>query len=185
MRFRRLSSLIAAIVVVLALAGAATALAVAPERIARSAVHSVTNAPEADATGGAPWSAHRVSPDSTSTLSETGVPETGVPSKPAAPPDSPTAPSLVQTGPVGADAVLETVNSPALPEGHGLQVNAAVRAARDAAGRNGAGPPAQAAPVTSFDITLSPGVKIAVKVIDQTGMEHMTVIDDPRETLPK
>ena len=24
------------------------------------------------------------------------------------------------------------------------------------------------------------GVKIAVKVIDQTGMEHMTVIDDPR-----
>ena len=25
-----------------------------------------------------------------------------------------------------------------------------------------------------------PGVKIAVKVIDQTGMEHMTVIDDPR-----
>ena len=64
----------AAIVVVLALAGAATALAAArdpgvtapaPERIARSAVHSVTNAPEADATGGAPWSAHRVSPDST------------------------------------------------------------------------------------------------------------------------
>ena len=26
-----------------------------------------------------------------------------------------------------------------------------------------------------------PGVKIAVKVIDQTGMEHMTVIDDPRK----
>ena len=164
MRFRRLSSLIAAIVVVLALAGAATALAVArdpgvtapaPERIARSAVHSVTNAPEADATGGAPWSAHRVSPDSTSTLSETGVP-----SKAAAPPDSPTAPSLVQTGPVGADAVLETVNSPALPEGYGLQVNAAARAARDAAGRNGAGPPAQAAPVTSFDITLSPGANL-------------------------
>ena len=161
----------AAMVVVLALAGAATALAAArdpgvtapaPERIARSAVHSVTNAPEADATGGAPWSAHRVSPDSTSTLSETGVPETGVPetgvpSKAAAPRDSPTAPSLVQTGPVGADAVLETVNSPALPEGHGLQVNAA---ARDAAGRNGAGPPAQAAPVTSFDITLSPGANL-------------------------
>ena len=159
----------AAIVVVLALAGAATALAVArdpgvtapaPERIARSAVHSVTNAPEADATGGAPWSAHRVSPDSTSTLSETGVPETGVPSKAAAPPDSPTAPSLVQTGPVGADAVLETVNSPALPEGHGLQVNAAARAATGGAGRNGAGPPAQAAPVTSFDITLSPGANL-------------------------
>ena len=28
-----------------------------------------------------------------------------------------------------------------------------------------------------------PGVKIAVKVIDQTGMEHMTVIDDPKQTL--
>ena len=25
-----------------------------------------------------------------------------------------------------------------------------------------------------------PAVKIAVKVIDQTGMEHMTVIDDPK-----
>ena len=25
------------------------------------------------------------------------------------------------------------------------------------------------------------GVKIAVKVIDQYGMEHMTVIDDPRK----
>ena len=30
-----------------------------------------------------------------------------------------------------------------------------------------------------------PGVKIAVKVIDQTGMEHMTVIDDPRSLLPE
>ena len=29
----------------------------------------------------------------------------------------------------------------------------------------------------------APGVKIAVKVIDQTGMEHMTVIDDPRGLL--
>ena len=28
-----------------------------------------------------------------------------------------------------------------------------------------------------------PGVKVAVKVIDQTGMEHMTVIDDPRNSL--
>ena len=28
-----------------------------------------------------------------------------------------------------------------------------------------------------------PGVKIAVKVIDQTGMEHMTVIDDPKRIL--
>ena len=30
-----------------------------------------------------------------------------------------------------------------------------------------------------------PRVKIAVKVIDQTGMEHMTVIDDPRSLLPE
>ena len=29
----------------------------------------------------------------------------------------------------------------------------------------------------------APGVKIAVKVIDQTGMEHMTVIDNPREEI--
>ena len=35
-----------------------------------------------------------------------------------------------------------------------------------------------------FDLP-EPGVKIAVKVIDQTGMEHMTVIDDPRQTLQK
>ena len=28
-----------------------------------------------------------------------------------------------------------------------------------------------------------PGVKIAVKVIDQTGMEHMTVIDDPKRVM--
>ena len=28
-----------------------------------------------------------------------------------------------------------------------------------------------------------PGVKIAVKVIDQTGMEHMTVIDSPRDEI--
>ena len=33
-----------------------------------------------------------------------------------------------------------------------------------------------------FDLP-EPGVKIAVKVIDQTGMEHMTVIDDPRQVL--
>ena len=29
--------------------------------------------------------------------------------------------------------------------------------------------------------TFKEGVKIAVKVIDQFGMEHMTVIDEPRE----
>ena len=93
---------------------------------------------------------------------------------------------MVQTGPVGADAVLETVNSPALPEGHGLQVNAAARAARDAAGRNGAGPPAQAAPVTSFDITLSPGANlISLPLVpDDIGIEAvLTGILDRVETV--
>ena len=33
-----------------------------------------------------------------------------------------------------------------------------------------------------FDLA-APGVKIAVKVIDQTGMEHMTVVDDPSRLL--
>ena len=28
-------------------------------------------------------------------------------------------------------------------------------------------------------------IKIAIKVIDQTGMEHMTVIDDPNDLLQK
>ena len=31
----------------------------------------------------------------------------------------------------------------------------------------------------------APGVKIAVKATDQTGMEHMTVIDDPRNSIKK
>ena len=31
----------------------------------------------------------------------------------------------------------------------------------------------------------APGVKIAVKVIDQTGMEHMTVIDNARNMLAR
>ena len=100
MRFSRLANLIAAIVVVLALAGAATALAAArdpgvtapaPEPIARSSVHSVTNGPEADAAGGAPSPAH----------SETGVPETFVPSKAATPPDLLTEPYLLKTDPAG------------------------------------------------------------------------------------
>ena len=37
---------------------------------------------------------------------------------------------------------------------------------------------------TTIPFKLPPqGVKIAIKVIDQTGMEHMTVIDDPRNML--
>lgn len=35
-----------------------------------------------------------------------------------------------------------------------------------------------------FDLP-EPGVKIALKVIDQTGFEHTTVIDDPRSPLPE
>ena len=153
MRFSRLANLIAAIGVVLALAGAATALAAArdpgvtapaPEPIARSSVHSVTNGPEADGA---------------STL-----PETGVPSRAETPPESPTTPLFVKTGgvnagPTGADAVLETVNPSVPVEGPDLWIGTA-SAARDAAGRDGAGPPAQAAPVTSFDITLSPGANL-------------------------
>ena len=37
---------------------------------------------------------------------------------------------------------------------------------------------------TPFDLP-PPGVKTAVKVIDQTGMEHMTVIDNPKQFLQK
>ena len=36
----------------------------------------------------------------------------------------------------------------------------------------------------SFELP-DPGVKIAVKVIDQTGMEHMTVIDNARNMLAR
>ena len=58
--------------------------------------------------------------------------------------------------------MLETVNFPAAPEDSDIQVNAADSSVRNAAvdGRNGAGPLAQAAPVTSFDITLSPGANL-------------------------
>ena len=37
---------------------------------------------------------------------------------------------------------------------------------------------------TTIPFQLPPqGVKIAIKVIDRTGMEHMTVIDDPTNML--
>ena len=139
MRFSRLSSLMAAMGIVLALAGAATALATAREQdpgttapspapIARSAVDSVTNAPEVPAaTSWGPGPAPRVSP-----------------------------------GPAEADAVLETVDFPAPLEGPNLKDNTGANAVRNAAvdGRNGAGPPAQATPATSYDITLSPGANL-------------------------
>ena len=177
MRLGRLANLITVVGVVLALAGAATALAaawdqdpgptaLAPAPVARSSVHSVTNAPGANgASSRGPEPAPRVSADPTSPFPETSQPSTGVPSTAETPPESPTTPFFVEageinTGPPEADGGLETVNSPAPPEDPDVQVNAAASAARDAAGRNGAGPPAQATPVTSFDITLTPGANL-------------------------
>ena len=176
MRLGRLANLITVIGVVLALAGAATALAaaraqdpgptaLAPAPVARSSVHSVTKAPSASgAFSGDPEPAPRVSADSTSPLPETSQPRTGVPSTAETPPESTTTPffvkaSEINTGPPGADAGLETVNPSVPVEGPDLRIGTA-GAARDAAGRNGAGPPAQATPVTSFDITLRPGANL-------------------------
>ena len=154
MRLGRLANLLTVIGVVLALAGAATALAAArdqdpgttaPVPAARSSVHSVTNAPEADgASGRAVAAARRASPDPASpAVPEKGLPRSGVPSRGETPPESPTTPLFVKAGGInagsaGADAVR----------------NAGVD------GRNGAGPPAQATPVTSFDITLRPGANL-------------------------
>ena len=185
MRFSRLANLIAAIVVVLALASAETALAAArdpevtapsPEPIARSAVHSATNVPEADAAGGVPGPAPRVSPDPASPLLETGVP-----SKAQTPPESPATPLFAKTGEInagatGADAVLDTSRRPQpCRKVQNLQVNAVASAVRNAAvdGRNGARPPAQAAPVTSHGITLSPGANlISLPLVpDEIGIE--------------
>ena len=161
MRLGRLANLLTVIGVVLALAGAATALAAArapdpgttaPAPVARSTVHSVMNAPEADgASGRAVEPAPRVSADPASTISETGIPR-----KAANPPDSPIASSFVKNGPAVAVAVLETVKPSVPVEGPDLRIVTA-GAARDAAGRNGAGPVFQQAGITSYDITLKPG----------------------------
>ena len=178
MRLGRLANLIKVIGVVLALAGAATALAaaraqdpgttaLAPAPVARSSVHSETKAPEADGTFiRDPAPAPRVSADPTSPLPETSQSRTGVPSTAETPPESPTTPFFVEageinTGPPGADAGPETVNPSVPVEGPDLRTGTA-GAARNAAvdGRNGAGPPAQATPVTSFDFTLTPGANL-------------------------
>ena len=180
MRLGRLANLLTVIGVVLALAGAATALAAArapdpgttapaPAPVARSSVHSVTNAPEADgASGRAVAAARRASPDPASpAVPEKGLPRTGVPFRGETPPESPTTPLFVKAGGInagsaGADAVRESGDPPAPPEGPGGQVNGAASAVRNAGvdGRNGAGPPAQATPVTSFGITLRPGANL-------------------------
>ena len=177
MRLGRLANLLTVIGVVLALAGAATALAAArtpdpgttaPAPVARSSVHSVTNAPEADgASSRAPEPAPRVSADPASTISETGIPR-----KAATPPDSPIASSFVKNGPAVAVAVLETVKPSVPVEGPDLRIVTA-GAARDAAGRNGAGPVFQQAGITSFDITLRPGTNLISLTLmpDDTAIE--------------
>ena len=183
MRLGRLANLLTVIGVVigvvLALAGAATALAaarapdpgttaLAPAPVARSSVHSVTNAPEADgALSRAPEPAPRVSADAVSTISETGIPR-----RAATPPDSPIASSFVKNGPAAAVAVLETVNPSVPVEGPDLRIGTA-GAARDAAGRNGAGPVLQQAGITSYDITLKPGSNLISLTLmpDDTAIE--------------
>ena len=177
MRLGRLANLLTVIGVVLALAGAATALAAArapdpgttaPAPVARSSVHSVTNAPEADgASSRAPEPAPRVSADLASTISETGIPR-----KAATSPDSPIASSFVKNGPAVAVAVLETVNPSVPVEGPDLRIGTA-GAARDAAGRTGAGPVFQQAGITSYDITLKPGSNLISLTLmpDDTAIE--------------
>ena len=179
MRLGRLANLLTVIGVVLALAGAATALAaarapdpgttaLAPAPVASSSVHSVTNAPEADgASSRAPEPAPRVSADPASTISETGIPR-----KAATPPDSPIASSFVKNGPAVAVAVLETVNPSVPVEGPDLRIVTG-GAARDAAGRNGAGMVFQQAGITSYDITLKPGSNLTSLTLmpDDTAIE--------------
>ena len=176
MRLGRLAIPITVVGVVLALAGAATALAAsrAPDPgttapVARSTVHSVTNAPEADgASGRAPEPAPRVSADPASpAVPEKGLPRTGVPFRGEPPPESPTTPLFVKAGGInagstGADAVREPGDPTAPPEGPGGQVNGAASAVRNAGvdGGKGAGPVFQQAGITSHDITLSPGANL-------------------------
>ena len=173
------------------LAGAATALAAARDQdpgttdlapVARSSVHSVTNAPEADgASSMAPEPAPRVSADPASTISEGTFwrrPQpsstTGIPRKAATPPDSPIASPFVKNGPAVAVAVLKTVNPSVPVEGPDLRIGTA-GAARDAAGRNGAGPVFQQAGITSYDITLKPGSNLISLTLmpDDTAIESV------------
>ena len=191
MRLGRLANLLTVIGVVLALAGAATALAAArdqdpgttaPVPVARSSVHSVTNAPEADgASGRAVAAGRRASPDPASpAVPEKGLPRTGVPFRGETPPKSPTTPLFVKAGginagPAGADAVREAGDPPAPPEGPVGQVNGAASAVRNAGvdGGKGAGPVFQQAGITSHDITLRPGANlISLPLVpDEIGIE--------------
>ena len=103
------------------------------------------------ASGPSSESALRVSSDSATPPARTWFPLEGL-----YPPDSPIASSFVKNGPAVAVAVLETVNPSVPVEGPDLRTGGA----RDAAGRNGAGPVFQQAGITSHDITLSPGANL-------------------------
>ena len=75
-----------------------------------------------------------------------------------------------------AVAVLETVNPSVPVEGPDLRIGTA-GAARDAAGRNGAGPVFQQAGITSYDITLKPGSNLIPLTLmpDDTAIEAVLV----------
>ena len=181
MRLGRLAIPITAIAAVLMLAGAGTAPAAArvlepgvtapsPAPMNLSAGPMTMDQPETSAASGpSSESALRVSSDSATPPARTWVPLEGL-----YPSESPTAASAEEDRPEGAAAVLETDNAPEPPEGPAVQKGAANTMwdiAVDEGGEGSAGgkqeepgagaqPVFQATPVTSFDITLSPGANL-------------------------
>ena len=163
MRLGRLAIPITVVGVVLMLAGAGTSPAAArvrePGVVAPSpapmnlpAGPMAMDQPETSAASGpSSESALRVSSDFATPPARTWFPLEGL-----YPPDSPIASSFVKNRPAVAVAVLETVKPSVPVEGPDLRIVTA-GAARDAAGRNGAGPVFQQAGITSYDITLKPG----------------------------
>ena len=119
------------------------------------------------ASGPSSESALRVSSDSATPPARTWFPLEGL-----YPPDSPIASSFVKNGPAGAVAVLETVKPSVPVEGPDLRIGTA-GAARDAAGRTGAGTVFQQAGITSYDITL----KLGSNLISLTLMPDDTAIE--------
>ena len=119
------------------------------------------------ASGPSSESALRVSSDSATPPARTWFPLEGL-----YPPDSPIASSFVKNGPAGAVAVLETVKPSVPVEGPDLRIGTA-GAARDAAGRTGAGTVFQQAGITSYDITLKPGSNLISLTLmpDDTAIE--------------
>ena len=179
MRLGRLAIPITVVGVVLMLAGAGTAPAAArvrePGVVAPSpapmnlpAGPMAMDQPETSAASGpSSESALRVSSDSATPPARTWFPLEGL-----YPPDSPIASSFVKNGPAVAVAVLETVNPSVPVEGPDLRIGTA-GAARDAAGRNGAGTVFQQAGITSYDITLKPGSNLISLTLmpDDTAIE--------------